>query len=184
MRNVKVLKSAPTSGSAAAVFGRSCTGRARKSYCSGASKMCAGDGARVQVGDLRRVEAGLGDAEGVAQHLGSAGAAGGAVAAAADDGRAGQRGAERQRHGAGSATQRARRQRQGTASLQVGPASGQLRPRSADGAQSRAAPRWTLRIGANPEPGMQLRADSLDRAAAEGKRGAGRSAQALDSPPA
>ena len=39
--NVKVVKSADTSGMAASVFGRVRTGRARKAICNGASKMLA-----------------------------------------------------------------------------------------------------------------------------------------------
>ena len=67
IRTVNVRKSLDTSGIAAAVRGRSSAGRARKSYCSGASKMLRDDVVRVEVEDLRRVEAGLRGVEGPAE---------------------------------------------------------------------------------------------------------------------
>ena len=96
IRTVNVRKSLDTSGIAAAVRGRSSAGRARKSYCSGDSRMLRHDVVRVQVGDLRRVEAGFRGVEGPAE---------GALALGCARGRQAGRGGRRERRGAAPALQ-------------------------------------------------------------------------------
>ena len=71
MRKVKLRKSSPTPRAcAAAVLRPQRDGPRQEVEVQRRLEDAGGHGARIQVGDLRRVEAGLGDREGVAQHLG------------------------------------------------------------------------------------------------------------------